>query len=453
MNPGLYKNMKAIDAENLVWLKKTVEEHGFPTASMVSDDGANAAWMLVQHADQDPEFQKKCLELLLALPEDDVSNKDIAYLTDRVLQAQGKPGRYGTQLAMKNGKFVVGDVEDPENLDKRRKEAGLGTMASYIREAEIGYGIRKPTFDHHVHVISPTLIAHWKSVGMRFSRSDIEYGDPDEVMKIVGTDRAIAVSMAHLYGSEWLSELETVRKHEADAVREENDFVANCVKKSRGRMCGFFSANPLGDYAMKEYERCLKVKQLVGLKLHFPANAIDINNDEHVTKLKKVFRWCVTNNVPILVHPAGVEESAFGLAGARRFWTELVEPHPNLKMIVAHIGASGGFGPNSAAILNGFQELRERNEKFMNAEIYFDMSGSILVSEVEGIAPTSISQCAALAASMRRIGLNHFVPASDYPALSPREIKDALLSKLPLERGELEKLLSNSAPFVREFFK
>lgn len=27
-------------------------------------------------------------------------------------------------------------------------------------------------YDHHVHVLSPRLIADWKSLGMEFSRSD-----------------------------------------------------------------------------------------------------------------------------------------------------------------------------------------------------------------------------------------------------------------------------------------
>jgi hypothetical protein len=48
--------MQAIDAENLPWLKRVIAEVGWPGKSLVGDEGASAAWLLVQHADQDPAF-------------------------------------------------------------------------------------------------------------------------------------------------------------------------------------------------------------------------------------------------------------------------------------------------------------------------------------------------------------------------------------------------------------
>ena len=53
-----------VDADNLAWLKEVVAEVGWPGQSMVGEDGAHAAWLLAQHADQDPAFQLRCLELL-----------------------------------------------------------------------------------------------------------------------------------------------------------------------------------------------------------------------------------------------------------------------------------------------------------------------------------------------------------------------------------------------------
>jgi hypothetical protein len=50
-----------------------------------------AAWLLVQHADHDPAFQRVCLELLggaVRAGEADVRHH--AYLTDRVLLAEGR---------------------------------------------------------------------------------------------------------------------------------------------------------------------------------------------------------------------------------------------------------------------------------------------------------------------------------------------------------------------------
>jgi hypothetical protein len=54
----------SVDAGNLAWLKETVAEVGWPGRSMVGEDGAHAAWLLAQHADRDPAFQRRCLDLV-----------------------------------------------------------------------------------------------------------------------------------------------------------------------------------------------------------------------------------------------------------------------------------------------------------------------------------------------------------------------------------------------------
>ncbi len=52
----LLSAVQKIDSENLSWIKHTVEQQGWPTNSLVGSDGANAAWLLVQHADEDVKF-------------------------------------------------------------------------------------------------------------------------------------------------------------------------------------------------------------------------------------------------------------------------------------------------------------------------------------------------------------------------------------------------------------
>jgi hypothetical protein len=43
-----------VDAESLPWLKKVIAEAGRPGQSIVGDDRASDAWLLVQHADTAP---------------------------------------------------------------------------------------------------------------------------------------------------------------------------------------------------------------------------------------------------------------------------------------------------------------------------------------------------------------------------------------------------------------
>jgi len=96
-------------------------------------DGAFAAWLLVQHADADPEFQAYCLELMKdAYESGEVRGQDLAYLTDRVLVNQGKKQLYGTQFwTPPGGKIQPRPIEDEAKLDERRSKMGLGLFAEY----------------------------------------------------------------------------------------------------------------------------------------------------------------------------------------------------------------------------------------------------------------------------------------------------------------------------------
>ncbi|MGI8981731.1 MAG: DUF6624 domain-containing protein [Pirellulaceae bacterium] len=132
--------VKGVDEDNTQWLKGVVERHGWPSNTMAGEDGANAAWLLVQHADAEPKFQRKCLDLMAKLQKGEVSPANLAYLTDRVLLAEGKRQRYGTQFTSVDGKWQPRPLEDEANVDNRRAEAGLPRLAEYAKWIEQQYG-------------------------------------------------------------------------------------------------------------------------------------------------------------------------------------------------------------------------------------------------------------------------------------------------------------------------
>src|SRR5687767_7894406 len=47
------------DAARTTRMKEILEQHGWPTFDLVGEDGEDAAWAIVQHADQDPAFQRE----------------------------------------------------------------------------------------------------------------------------------------------------------------------------------------------------------------------------------------------------------------------------------------------------------------------------------------------------------------------------------------------------------
>jgi hypothetical protein len=126
--------MSEADGENLPWLKVVVAEHGWPGASLVGADAAHAAWLLAQHADADPAFQRQCLDLLTAAVEaGEATELELAYLTDRVLLHEGKQQVYGTQMTRKGKRYVPRDLRDPDGVDERRAAVGLEPIAEYQR--------------------------------------------------------------------------------------------------------------------------------------------------------------------------------------------------------------------------------------------------------------------------------------------------------------------------------
>jgi hypothetical protein len=132
--------IRRADQENTDRLSAIVEKYGWPTNTLVGKDGAHAAWLLVQHADANLKFQRKCLDLMKKLSKDEASPVDVAYLTDRVLLAEGKKQVYGTQFTSSGGKWEPRPLEDPANVDKRRAEVGLPPLAEYVKSLQSLYG-------------------------------------------------------------------------------------------------------------------------------------------------------------------------------------------------------------------------------------------------------------------------------------------------------------------------
>jgi hypothetical protein len=135
----------SVDADNMAWLKTVVAKVGWPGRSMVGEDGAHAAWLLAQHADRDPAFQRRCLNLLTdAVERGEASPAELAYLTDRVLLAEGQPQEYGTQAEGREDGYVPCRLRDPEHVDERRAAMSLGPLDEHLARMAETYGPPRP---------------------------------------------------------------------------------------------------------------------------------------------------------------------------------------------------------------------------------------------------------------------------------------------------------------------
>lgn len=126
-----------VERANTQRMHAILDEHGWPGYALVGEDGEDAAWALVQHADRDLDLQRRALGLLReAVAEGDASPGNLAYLEDRVRVAEGKPQRYGTQWQVdRDGEWQPRTpIEDEAGVDARRAEAGLQPLEEYLKE-------------------------------------------------------------------------------------------------------------------------------------------------------------------------------------------------------------------------------------------------------------------------------------------------------------------------------
>jgi hypothetical protein len=131
-------------------VKNIIDNFGFISIEKYGADAFIHMCLLVQHLNNTPEnilYREKYLKLFEQNKLDpktsdlatlEMFNDYYALQVDRLMIHQGKKQKYGTQLFYdpELHKFVSDEVEDPDNLNKRRKELHLSSIEEYIKGFE-----------------------------------------------------------------------------------------------------------------------------------------------------------------------------------------------------------------------------------------------------------------------------------------------------------------------------
>jgi hypothetical protein len=129
--------LEAARRANATWLEGVLKRIGWFDISRYGEDASQAAWLIVQHADHDPGWQREILNVLAPRVESgDMQGRYFAYLMDRVMVNAGKPQTYGTQGRCVSGEWQVREVSDPVALDRLRADAGLEPFEAYRKRSE-----------------------------------------------------------------------------------------------------------------------------------------------------------------------------------------------------------------------------------------------------------------------------------------------------------------------------
>ncbi len=122
--------MAALHNHNAEKLDEIINRIGYPTIDKVGEAGNEAAWLIIQHSIGDPQFMRKCVNLLEdAVRKEKAKAIQLAYLTDRIAVFEDRPQSYGTQYDWdKNGELNPQKYDDKNKVNKRRESLGLNTL-------------------------------------------------------------------------------------------------------------------------------------------------------------------------------------------------------------------------------------------------------------------------------------------------------------------------------------
>lgn len=130
LGEGYNEEMEKLHNRNAKILNDIIDTIGYPTIDKVGKEASEAAWLVIQHSIGQPDFMKRCRELLEnAVSENNADPRNLAYLTDRIAVFEGKLQLYGTQFDWnKNGELSPDPFDDLAKVNQRRKLIGLNTL-------------------------------------------------------------------------------------------------------------------------------------------------------------------------------------------------------------------------------------------------------------------------------------------------------------------------------------
>ena len=324
----------------------------------------------------------------------------------------------------------------------------MGSLASDFKRRiaiVVAFGILAPLnslaqiIDYHQHLYSPAAGAR-SSPGPQGIDADYLVAQLD----VAGISRAVVLSVAYSFSNPNKPPVPNEYAH----VMAENDWTSAQVAKYPRRLLGLCSVNPLRPYALEEIARCAKDPNLrTGLKLHFGNSDVNVDNPDHLARVRRVFRAANEHHMAIVVHMhANIDHHRpYGAKEARIFLDHLLPEAPDVVVKIAHLAGGGGYDdPATDAALAVFVSAIERKDRRMK-NVYFDVCGIAIPGMWEDRADLLVKR-------IRQIGVHRLLYGSDAPTADnlPQDTLKRWHS-LPLTQEEFRDIDNKVAPYLRSW--
>lgn len=301
--------------------------------------------------------------------------------------------------------------------------------------------------DHHVHVHSPAILGFLPAFcdGVRrFGKCDAAFTaplSPDDLlaeMNRAGIRRALVMSTGYLAESSMLT---PPRPDGAALLRAANDWTVELARRFPKRFSAFIAVDPTTPTALPEIARWRGNRAVTGLKLHLTSAGIDLRRDADVAALAATFRAAAGARLAIMIH-LRTRAGDYGARDVQRFLTDVMPAAGGTPVQIAHVGGWGGIDKATLSALGAFADAIEADPKRFH-NVWLDLAG---VWKDD----TPLPDREALAALIRRIGPQRFLPGSDWPFTGDlADDYDRIYPLLSLTKAEWKVIRSNVAPYAR----
>jgi predicted TIM-barrel fold metal-dependent hydrolase len=335
----------------------------------------------------------------------------------------------------------------------------LGT--SPVRAQDAQRADPAPRADHHMHIQSKLITDQLRA--MQAAEPDIfdgisgdlfaERSGEDALRELdrAGIDKGVLLSTGYMFGFSGVAMEPAVR---AKRMRGENRYNVDAALASKGRLFAFVGINPFAANAIDELEYWSHQPGASGIKLHLGNSGFDAADAGQVETLGRFVAAASKARLPLVIHLRGA--APFSATSVNIFIDKILSQAGDLPVQVAHGGGYAGIDQPTLDALAAYGDAIARKAPG-TANLVLDISAvmqfdpSKMPGAKESTDKRSYDELRAIyVAGMRKIGLDRFVLASDWPALgSPAGYFATEQKVLPVTPAEWVALCKNLAPYLR----
>ncbi len=310
--------------------------------------------------------------------------------------------------------------------------------------------------DYHVHIRSAEMAKQMEKLCgtlMRCPGDTVAFSDMLDVIPSFDStafQHAVILSMGYMAS---MPELRLDAESHKRLTRHENEFAISEASKS-DKLSGFFSVNPLTDYAIEEAQYWMKMGNSSGLKLHLANSDFDFFNADHLQKLRSLLNVVDDPSMGILAH-IRTRNPNYGTKDMEVFLTQVLPHTSKATWVIAHAGGWGGYDQATDSVLAQVIDAIHYGQIDKN-RIYLDIAYVVLPEAAKRRLPypreTLAAQEEKFVNRFRSLEISHWVFGSDWSPTNNTSEPYAYIEDLKnagFEENELNDIIQNKLPFIR----